>query len=203
MKKRKLLLATTNLGKVREIKRYLDDLPIEVVNLKELNIKEKYEEKGRTFIENARGKAIFYSKDFEGLTLGEDSGLEVEKLGGAPGIYSARFAGEEADDEENNKKLISLLKGVPRQERKARFVSAQVLVQGEEIITEILETVEGYILKEPRGKYGFGYDPIFYYPPLGKSFAELLPEEKNEVSHRGKALRRLKEFLKNYLSVSG
>ncbi|MCP2604654.1 RdgB/HAM1 family non-canonical purine NTP pyrophosphatase [Candidatus Aminicenantes bacterium AH-873-B07] len=200
MKKKKLLLATTNPGKVREIKKYLEDLPIEISDLKENKIEDKYEERGKTFLENARAKAIFYSQFFKGFVLGEDSGLEVEKLGGAPGVYSARFAGKEANDKLNNKKLLGLLKGVPWKERKAHFVSAQVLAENGKIIIEILESVNGYILEELRGNHGFGYDPVFYYPPLKKSFAQLLPEEKNKVSHRGKALKKLKKFLENYLS---
>ena len=199
MVKKKLLVATTNPGKVREIKKYLGDLPLEISDLKENKIDQKYEEKGKTFLENARGKAIFYSQFFKGLILGEDSGLEVEKLWGAPGVYSARFAGEGANDELNNEKLLTLLKGIPWEERKARFVSAQVLVENGKIIFETVESVDGYILEAPRGNYGFGYDPVFYYPPLKRSFAELLPEEKTKVSHRGKALNKLKEFLEKYL----
>ncbi|MCP2520070.1 RdgB/HAM1 family non-canonical purine NTP pyrophosphatase [Candidatus Aminicenantes bacterium AC-708-M15] len=199
MVKKKLLIATTNQGKIKEIKKSLEHLSLEISDLKENRIELKYEEKGKTFLENARGKAIFYSQFFKGLVLGEDSGLEVEKLGGAPGVYSARFAGANANDELNNKKLLALLEGVPWEERKARFISAQVVVEDGKVIFETIESVSGYILEEPRGNYGFGYDPVFYYPPLKKSFAELLPEEKNKVSHRGKALNRLKEFLEKYL----
>ena len=199
MRKKKLLIATTNQGKVKEIKKFLEHLSLEISDLKENRIERKYEEKGKNFLENARGKAIFYSQFFKGLVLGEDSGLEVEKLGGAPGVYSARFAGANANDELNNKKLLTLLDGVPWNERKARFVSAQVLVEDGKVIFETVESVSGYILEKPKGNYGFGYDPVFYYLPLKKSFAELLPEEKNRVSHRGKALNRLKEFLEKYL----
>jgi XTP/dITP diphosphohydrolase len=203
MKIEKLLLASTNTGKTKEIRKFLSDLPIKIFNLNELKISEIYIETGSTFLENARGKAIFYNKFFDGLTLAEDSGLEVEKLKGAPGIFSARFAGEDADDEKNNRKLLSLLKGVSKEERRARFVCAMVLIFKREIIKEIVKYVEGYILEKPVGSYGFGYDPIFYYPPLNKSFAQLLPEEKNKVSHRGKALKELKKFLKEYLLLEG
>ncbi|MFQ6084436.1 MAG: RdgB/HAM1 family non-canonical purine NTP pyrophosphatase [Candidatus Aminicenantia bacterium] len=201
MKRPKLLLATTNPGKIKEIKKYLTSLPIEILALKEINFRENYLEKGSTFLENARGKAIFYSKHFGGLTLAEDSGLEIEKLKGAPGVYSARFAGEEGDDEKNIQKVLSLMRGVPQEERKARFVSTLILARQGKIIKEIVETVEGYILEEKKGNYGFGYDPIFYYSPLAKTFAQLLPEEKNKVSHRGKGLKRLREFLEEYFKT--
>ncbi|HHF42210.1 MAG: non-canonical purine NTP pyrophosphatase, RdgB/HAM1 family [Candidatus Aminicenantes bacterium] len=194
-----LLLASHNQGKIREIKKYLASLPLKITSLLEEGIKEKFQEVGTSFAANARGKAFFYARFSSGLTLAEDSGLEIENLGGAPGVHSARFAGEEANDEANIEKVLTLLEGVPLAQRKARFVCWMVLVKDRQIITEISAEVAGYILEEKRGTHGFGYDPIFFYPPLKKTFAELTPEEKNSLSHRGKALFQLKEFLKQYL----
>jgi len=192
-------LATTNQGKAREIKSYLKDLPIEIHSLQELGQLRPFTETGRTFDANARGKSLFYSKNWEGLTLAEDSGLEIESLEGEPGVLSARYSGEQATDQKNNLKVLERMKGVPSEKRSARFVSCMVLSKKGDIIKEIMESVEGIIALEEKGAYGFGYDPLFYYPPLKKTFAELLPEEKNKVSHRGRALKRLKEFLLSYL----
>jgi XTP/dITP diphosphohydrolase len=195
----KLLLATTNQGKAKEIKSFLEELSLEIFTLQELNLKETFQERGKTFSENARGKSLFHSEGWEGLTLAEDSGLEIEHLKGAPGVISARFSGPQATDEKNNKKVLELMEGVPSQQRKATFVSCMILAQKGKIIKEIKESVKGLIILKKRGNHGFGYDPIFYYAPLGKTFAELLPEEKNRVSHRGRALKKLKEFLLEYL----
>lgn len=192
-------MATTNQGKAREIKSYLKDLPIEIHSLQELGQLRPFTETGRTFDANARGKSLFYSKNWEGLTLAEDSGLEIESLEGEPGVLSARYSGERATDQKNNLKVLERMKGVPSEKRSARFVSCMVLSKKGDIIKEIMESVEGIIALEEKGAYGFGYDPLFYYPPLKKTFAELLPEEKNKVSHRGRALKRLKEFLLSYL----
>jgi len=194
----KLLLATSNQGKAKEIKSFLGELSPEIFTLQELNLKETFPERGKTFAENARGKSLFYSKHWEGLTLAEDSGLEIEHLKGAPGVLSARFSGPQATDEKNNQKVLELMKGVRSEQRQARFVSCMILTQKGKIIKEIEETAEGLVASEKRGSCGFGYDPIFYYPPLGKTFAELSPEEKNRVSHRGQALKKLKEFLLEY-----
>lgn len=198
MNKEKLLLATTNQGKAREIRSYLEDLPIKICTLKDLNTKVFFTEKGKTFIENARGKSLFFSEHWEGLTLAEDSGLEIEALNGAPGVLSARFSGAQATDKKNNQKVLDLMKDAPSEERKARFVSCMIISRKGKIIREIEESVWGLITVEKKGNGGFGYDPLFYYPPLGKTFAELLPEAKNKVSHRGRALKKLKEFLLEY-----
>ena len=198
MNKEKLLLATTNQGKAREIRSYLEELFLKICNLKELKTEKTFSEKGKTFSENARGKSLFFSEQWEGLTLAEDSGLEIDVLNGAPGVLSARFSGPQATDEKNNQKVLDLMKGVPFEERKARFVSCMVLSKKGKVIKEIKESVEGLIALEKKGASGFGYDPLFYYPPLRKTFAELLPEEKNKVSHRGRALKKLKEFLIEY-----
>ncbi len=131
--------------------------------------------------------------------MAEDSGLEIESLRGEPGVLSARYSGEQATDQKNNQKVLERMKDVPSEKRNARFVSCMVLSKKGEIIKEIKESAEGIIALEEKGIHGFGYDPLFYYPPLKKTFAEILPEEKNKVSHRGRALKRLKEFLLSYL----
>jgi XTP/dITP diphosphohydrolase len=199
LSKEQLLLATTNQGKAIEIKSYLKDLPMKIHSLKELGQLKPFAETGRTFDANARGKSIFYSTNWEGLTLAEDSGLEIESLRGEPGVLSARYSGERATDQKNNQKVLERMKGVPSEKRNARFVSCMVLSKKGDVIKEIKESVEGIITLEEKGAHGFGYDPLFYYPPLKKTFAELLPEEKNKVSHRGRALKKLKEFLQDYV----
>ena len=198
MTKKKLLLATTNPGKIKELKSHLTGLSYQILSLRDLDLNMVYPETGHTFIENARGKGLFYSQYCEGLTLAEDSGLVIDHLDGAPGVFSSRFAGPEATDEENIQKALFLLEGQPWEKRNARFVSCMVLCEKGTIIKEIEENVEGIITTKKRGNDGFGYDPIFYYPPLNKTFAELLPEEKNAMSHRGRALNRLSSFLREY-----
>jgi XTP/dITP diphosphohydrolase len=169
----------------------------EIVSLADLNeIREPYPETGSTFLDNARGKSLFYGRGFGGYTLGEDSGLEIDALEGAPGVYSARFAGPQATDETNIAKVLRLMQGIPREKRSARFVSSLVLSRGGRVIREFQDRVEGEILEACRGSGGFGYDPLFHHPPSGRTFAELAPEEKNRVSHRGRVLRRLRRFLK-------
>ena len=195
MSNERLLLATTNKGKAKEIASFLSELPLKIFTLQEVFPKQNFIEEGDTFIENARGKSLFYSRQWEGLTLAEDSGLEIEHLKGAPGVLSARFSGPQATDEKNIRKVLNLMEGVPLDQRKARFVSCIALSQKGKISKEIRECANGLITFEKKGRLGFGYDPIFYYPPLEKTFAELLPEEKNRVSHRGRALKKLKEFL--------
>ena len=201
MIKTELLLATTNQGKIKEMKNYLADLPIKIVSLQELRPKAIFVEKGKTFLENARGKGLFFSQQHKLLTLAEDSGLEIEYLKGAPGVFSARFSGPQATDKKNIQKVLKLMKDLPLDQRQAQFVSCMVLTDKGKIIKEIKERVNGFITLEKRGAYGFGYDPLFYYLPLKKTFAELLPEEKNRVSHRGRALKKLKAFLLSYLGL--
>jgi XTP/dITP diphosphohydrolase len=191
----KILAATTNRGKLREITQALEGSSVELLTLDDLGLTVLASEKGSTFLDNAREKALFYSRPTGHLTLAEDSGLEVEYLGGAPGIYSARFSGPEADDAHNVAKVLKLMEGIPEEKRRARFVCCLVLCRGEKIMTEISGTADGRISTEPRGRNGFGYDPIFFFPPLGRTFAELTPEEKNRVSHRGQAMRQLRDYL--------
>jgi XTP/dITP diphosphohydrolase len=195
-----LLVATTNPGKKKEIKENLDEQAIQVLSLEDLSPEKIFPEKEKTFCDNARGKSLFYRGSWEGLTLGEDSGLEIDYLDGEPGIMSARFSGPGSSDEANINRVLGLMKGVPSQKRTARFVCCMVLSEKGKILLEIEEHVHGIILEKPQGRRGFGYDPIFYHPPSGKTFAELLPKEKNEASHRGKALKKLKIFLKSYYS---
>lgn len=194
----KLLIATTNRGKAKEIKSFLENLPIVVVSLLELDSTDNYREDSASFLTNARGKSLFYGRKWEGLSLGEDSGLAIDFLQGAPGVLSARFSDPGATDEKNIAKVLRLMKGVPEEKRKARFVSCLVLSQGGKILSEIIGEVRGVIASSKRGQSGFGYDPIFYYPPLDRTFAQLSREEKNSVSHRGRALKRLRAFLQKY-----
>ena len=195
-----LLLATTNQGKIRELKARLKSLPLNIFSLQELHLTQVFQEKGQTFLDNARGKSLFYSRYGKNLTLAEDSGIEIDHLKAAPGVYSSRFAGPDATDEANLQKVLRLLEGIPPDKKKARFVSCMVLSRRGRIITEIQEHANGLIISEKKGQGGFGYDPIFYYPPLGKTFAELSSDEKNAVSHRGRALDKLYAFLLDYLS---
>lgn len=196
MKDRVLLVATTNAGKVREIRSALKGLPLAIVGLEKTLPGIVYRERGRTFVENARGKGRFYSRRAGVLTLAEDSGLEVRALGGQPGVRSARFAGPRASDEANNRKLLKLLSATPRTKRQARFVCTMVLARDGHVIKEIRGEARGTIAPAPRGKGGFGYDPLFYAPRLRKTFAELGPAVKNKFSHRGRALRKLAAFLR-------
>jgi XTP/dITP diphosphohydrolase len=195
----KIVLATSNRGKVREIEQELAGLPVAVLSLEEIGSKAGVEEKGRTFRENARLKAIAYSLESEHLTLAEDSGLEVGHLGGAPGIFSARFSAPRPTDEKNNRKLLRMLRGVPESERGARYVCHVVLAKGGRVIKETRGEVRGRIAASPKGEGGFGYDPIFFYAPFGRTFGELPPETKNSVSHRGRALAKMRAFLADYL----
>ncbi len=194
-------MATTNPGKIKEMKAYLNDLPLEVHALPASSRLEPYPESGDTFLENARGKSLHYSRNWEGVTLGEDSGLEIDFLAGAPGVLSARFAGAHSTDAENIQKVLGLMQGVPRARRRARFVSTMVLSRRGVVLVEIEAQAEGLLLDRPQGESGFGYDPIFYFPPLKRTFAELSPEEKNRVSHRGQALQKLKRFLQAHYGL--
>ncbi len=194
----KILLATKNKGKIREMNRLFADLEIEFVGVDTVDNPPDVVEDGTTYHENALKKAMTYY-NLSGLpTLAEDSGLEVEALQGAPGVYSARYAGEQATDAENNKKLLKALENVPDEKRQARFVSVLCLVlDGKPYFFE--GEVKGRILKEPEGTSGFGYDPIFCPQGFDHSFAVLGEEVKNRISHRARAIERLKEFLEKRL----
>ncbi len=174
---------------------FLAELPILISSIQNLRVGSSFQETGKTFKENARGKSLFYSRKWEGITLAEDSGLEIDYLSGAPGVISARFSGPKATDETNIEKVLDLMKEAKQEHRKARFVSCMVLSRKANLIKTITGYVEGYIAFQKKGTNGFGYDPIFYFPPLQKTFAELRPEEKNKISHRGQALKKLRSFL--------
>lgn len=196
----KLLIATTNPGKLREIRSLLqEDNPLfELLSLADLGIDTPYPETGKTFEDNAEGKSIFYSRlapDI--LTVGEDSGLTVDALGGRPGIHSARYAGPDADNERNIEKLLKEMR--PHVDRRAAFVTVLTLSKNVCLIKSFRGTVEGILQKEKKGSRGFGYDPVFYYPRLEKTFAEMTAEEKNRISHRSQAFKLLKKYLINLL----
>ncbi|AFM43201.1 non-canonical purine NTP pyrophosphatase, rdgB/HAM1 family [Desulfosporosinus acidiphilus SJ4] len=193
----KIILATQNEGKVRELRDLIADEEIEVVSLRDLPESEEVEENGETFAENAAIKARAAVQRTGLIALADDSGLEVDALKGAPGVFSARFAGEPKDDERNNEKLLELLETIPEDKRTARFRCALVIAapNGEEYLTE--GRVEGKILRQPRGTDGFGYDPLFLVPELGRTLAELTLTEKNNLSHRAQAFRKAIPILKD------
>lgn len=191
----KIVFATTNEGKVKEIKEILAGFPIEIVSMKEMNITADIEENGATFEENSLIKAREVSK-LTGLpAMADDSGLEVDYLNGEPGIYSARYLGRDTDYNYKNNYIIEKLKNAKDEERSARFVCviSLVLPDGREFIKK--GVMEGRIAYEIKGENGFGYDPVFYLPEYGMTSAELSGEEKNKISHRGKALRAMKELI--------
>jgi XTP/dITP diphosphohydrolase len=193
-----LLAATTNKGKIKEIERLFKDssLDIKLYSPSDFNIDSDIPEKGNTFLENATEKSLFYSRMVRDIfTIADDSGLAVEALGGKPGVHSARYAGQSKDDEKNIEKLLKELKNI--QNRKAKFITVVTLSKNGKAINSFTGEVEGIILKGKRGTGGFGYDPIFFYPPLQKTFAELTTEEKNQISHRANAFKKLKNFLLN------
>jgi len=196
-----LVIATRNRGKLREIVRLLSGLPLRMCGLEEFPEAPVVEETGSTFEENARLKALSAARATGHLSLAEDSGLEVEALGGRPGVFSARYAGEGATYEALCRKVLSELVGVPRERRRARFVCVVAAATPEGVLWTVEGTCAGYITEEMRGEGGFGYDPIFFYPPQGRTFAELSPEEKNEVSHRGRAFRQARRRLAQQLAL--
>ncbi|GBE02942.1 MAG TPA: XTP/dITP diphosphatase [Nitrospirae bacterium] len=194
----KILIATKNKGKIREMNDLFSDLKIEFIGLDSLEDVPEVEEDGHTFHENAMKKAMTFFNFSSLQTLAEDSGLEVDYLGGSPGIFSARYAGEDATDEENIKKLLEELKNVPEKERTAKFVSVLCLIfDGKPHFFE--GEVKGFILDQPRGESGFGYDPLFVPEGYTETFAELGLSVKNKISHRAMSLKKLKEFLKEKL----
>ncbi|SHJ99198.1 XTP/dITP diphosphohydrolase [Hathewaya proteolytica DSM 3090] len=196
---RELIIASNNEGKIQEIKEILKEFEFNIKSLKEANIFIDVEETGKTFAENAyiKAKAI-YDMTNECAVLADDSGLEVDYLSGEPGVLSARYAGEHGNDEKNNMKLIENMKGVPEELRTAKFLCHMVLILENGQVLESEGQVLGKILKELRGQGGFGYDPLFYVEKYGKTFAEFTLEEKDEISHRGRALEGLKKALKEY-----
>lgn len=194
---KRIIFATGNAGKMREIREILADFGGEILSMKEAGISTDVEENGASYEENALIKArAVAEKAGDAVVLADDSGLEIDALGGEPGIYSARYLGEDTSYRVKNANLIERLAGVPEEKRTARFVCAiaTVLPDGRELVTKA--AVEGRIGYEEKGEGGFGYDPIFYVPEFGRTTAELSEEEKNQISHRGKALRLMKEELR-------
>ena len=198
----KIIFATGNEHKMIEIRAILSDLGVEILSQKEAGIKADVIEDGMTFEENAMIKATEIAKIAHempeyahAVVLADDSGLEIDYLDKAPGIYSARFAGEDTSYDIKNRILLDRLEGVPDEERRARFVCAEAAVFPDGTVKVVRETIEGQIAHEIVGENGFGYDPIFYVPEYGCTTAEMTPELKNELSHRGKALRAMKKIL--------
>ena len=195
----KIVFATGNEGKMQEVRLILQDLGFPVLSMKEAGVSLDIEENGTTFAENAMIKARAVWEKTGGIVLADDSGLVVDYLGGEPGVYSARYLGEDTSYEIKNQAIIDRLADAKEEERTARFVSAiaAVLPDGSELVTE--GTIEGLIAHEPAGNGGFGYDPIFYLPEYGVTSAEIPIEKKNEISHRGKALEAMKIKLRERL----
>lgn len=197
-----LLLASQNAGKLQEMKQLLADLPVRVLSPADVGIREAPEETGTTFLENSALKARHYSRLSGRIAVADDSGISVDALDGAPGLHSSRFGGENASDEDRNRLLLEQLKGVPPERRGARFTCAVSVARGDKLIFQAQERAEGRIAEAPRGPNGFGYDPIFFYPPFGRTFGELPREQKDRVSHRGKAFAHLKQALPALLGLS-
>jgi len=191
-----LLLGSSNHGKLREMRQLLAGMPYRVLGPAEVGLRRAPDETGTTFIENAILKARHYADASGLLAVADDSGISVDALGGEPGLYSSRFGGEGASDDERNRLLLERLRGVPPARRGARFTSAVAVARGGHVLFHAEESVEGLIAEEPKGPNGFGYDPVFFYPPFGKTFGEVSGPEKDRVSHRGKSFARLREFLR-------
>lgn len=194
-----IIFATKNKGKIKEINAILADMDVNVISMEEAGITVDVVEDGTTFEENSMKKAVQIMEISGKITLADDSGLEIDYMDKAPGIYSARFMGEDTPYAERFRAIFEKLNGVPEEKRTARFVSCIVAAFPDGRRLTSYDTVEGIIGYEGKGENGFGYDPIFYVPEQGKYMAELSAEEKNAISHRGKALRKMKEMLKKEL----
>jgi XTP/dITP diphosphohydrolase len=195
---RSLLLATSNLHKLEEFRAIFSDIPLRLLSLSDLQLAIEVEETGTTFAENAEMKARSYAQVSNILTLADDSGLEIDALGGAPGVRSARYLGSETSYEERFNVILEQLKGFPVDQRTARFRCVIALAEPSATIHMVEGVVEGVIADRPRGTNGFGYDPIFYIPELGKTFAELAPEYKNRISHRARAAQSARKLLEDW-----
>ena len=202
---KKLILASNNKKKIKEMQEILKELNIEVKSLENENINIDVVEDGKTFEENAKKKAkeiyefLLKRGDKNFIVLADDSGLTVEYLNGEPGIYSARYAGEHGNDKKNNEKLLKNLRGVHKENRGAKFICQLALFTERGEYFKVTGDVKGYIIEELHGEGGFGYDPLFFYEPLNKTFAQLTSEEKNQISHRGVALKELKKIIRKFL----
>ena len=197
---KKIVFATGNQGKLREVKKILADLNVDIVSMKEEGIQIDVDENGTTFAENAQIKATAIGTHTDAIVLADDSGLVIDALNGEPGIYSARYLGEDTSYRIKNQNLIDRLEGVPHEKRTARFVCAIAAALPDGTVLHTEGTIEGIIGYEERGENGFGYDPIFYVPKLGKTTAELTDDEKNAISHRGSALEKMKVLLREYIN---
>ena len=198
----KIIFATGNQNKMREIREIYQDLDYEILSMKEAGIELDIVEDGTTFEENALIKAKAVAQCCDAVVLADDSGLESDYLNKEPGVSSARYTGEDTSYEIKNANLIQRLEGVPNEQRTARFVCAVAAVFPDGTNKVVRGTIEGYIGYEPQGEHGFGYDPIFYVDAYGCSTASLEPEEKNRISHRGNALRMMKDELKKHENIS-
>jgi len=198
----KLLLATNNEAKVREYKQLLQGLPFKLVSLAEQGIMTRVNEVGESLEENARIKATTLARESQLLTLADDSGLEVDALGGEPGPLSARYAGAGASDKDRINYLLARLRGVPGEKRSARFRCVIAIATPDGKVELCTGECQGFIILEPRGEEGFGYDPVFYLPELGKTMAELPLEVKNKISHRGQAARKARKLLMKWHSAA-
>ena len=196
---KKIIFATGNEGKIKEIKMIFEDTQWEVLSMKDVGIQVDVEENGNSFEENAIIKAKAIAKFCKEIVLADDSGLVIDALNGEPGIYSARYMGEDTSYRIKNQSLVDRLEGVPVEKRTARFVCVIAAAFPDGTVCTTKGTIEGKIGYEERGENGFGYDPIFYLPDMSRTTAELSPEEKNAVSHRGKALAAMKEQIASYL----
>jgi XTP/dITP diphosphohydrolase len=194
---RKLLLATNNKGKLQEYQALLKGIPYRIVTLSECGITTEVDETGSSYKENAALKAATFAKESGLLTLADDSGLEVDALGGEPGIYSARYAGDGANDNIRNGFILYKLTGVPEKKRTARFVCVIAIATPDGKVQFCEGERRGLITENPRGVHGHGYDPVFYMPDMGKTMAELTLEEKNQVSHRARAALKARALLMN------
>ncbi len=192
-----LLLATSNQHKLEEYRAIFSDLALKLVSLNDVQLDMEVEETGTTFAENAELKARAYAQASGMLTLADDSGLEIDALGGAPGVQSARYLSRETSYEERFRSILEQLKGFPVEQRTARFRCAIALAEPSGNTRIVEGTIEGVIADSPRGKHGFGYDPIFLVPELGKTLAELAPEHKNRISHRGRAAQSARKLFED------
>ena len=196
----KIIFATGNENKLREIRQITENMGIEIVSMKDAGYYTEVEETGTTFEENAYLKASAIAKKCNLPTLADDSGLEIDYLNKEPGIYSSRFMGEDTPYSVKNAELLRRMEGVPDEKRTARFVCAICLVRPDGSSETVRATMEGRVAYKSAGKNGFGYDPIFFLPERGCTSAELSPEEKNEISHRGKALRMMRDILEKEIT---
>jgi XTP/dITP diphosphohydrolase len=190
-----VLFASSNPGKLREYRVLAGDSPIDLALIPKFSAIPLFEETAPTFAENSAGKALYYSRFSTGTVLADDSGLVVPALGDAPGVFSARYAGPGASDADRVQKLLREMSALNGDDRKARFVCVTTLAQNGRAVAVLSDSVEGVIAKAPKGSAGFGYDPVFFFPQLGRTYAEITREEKNQYSHRGRAFRKAIAFL--------